>query len=167
MVLDGRSVAQKVLGEVKAGVERLRAETGASPMLAVVLVGDFAPSKIYVANKKKATDSVGIATRDYVYPEGLTQHELVSLLGSLRRPRRARDPPPAPARPGLRRGRGDRGDRAREGRGWPPPDEPRPAPHRRADGRAVHPRRVPGDPRPLRREARGHGGRGRRPLAPR
>jgi len=83
MVLDGRSVAQKVLGEVKAGVERLRAETGASPMLAVVLVGDFAPSKIYVANKKKATDSVGIATRDYVYPEGLTQHELVALLGSL------------------------------------------------------------------------------------
>jgi len=83
MVLDGRSVAQKVLGEVKAGVERLRAEMGASPMLAVVLVGDFAPSKIYVANKKKATDSVGIATRDYVYPEGLTQHELVALLGSL------------------------------------------------------------------------------------
>src|SRR5206468_12138856 len=63
--------------------ERLRAETGASPMLAVVLVGDFAPSKIYVANKKKATDCVGIATRDYVYPEGLTQHELVALLGSL------------------------------------------------------------------------------------
>src|SRR5437773_414767 len=83
MVLDGRSVAQKVLGEVKAGVERLRAETGASPMLAVVLVGDFAPSKIYVANKKKATDSGGIATRDYVYPEGLTQHALVALLGSL------------------------------------------------------------------------------------
>jgi methylenetetrahydrofolate dehydrogenase (NADP+)/methenyltetrahydrofolate cyclohydrolase len=83
MVLDGRSVAQKVLGEVKAGVERLRAETGASPMLAVVLVGDFAPSKIYVANKMKATESVGIATRDYLYPEGLTQHELVALLGSL------------------------------------------------------------------------------------
>jgi methylenetetrahydrofolate dehydrogenase (NADP+)/methenyltetrahydrofolate cyclohydrolase len=83
MVLDGRSVAQKVLGEVKAGVERLRAETGAAPMLAVVLVGDFAPSKIYVANKMKATESVGIATRDHVYPDGLTQRELQALLGSL------------------------------------------------------------------------------------
>src|SRR2546429_9082469 len=83
MVLDGRSVAQKVLGNDQAGVERLRAETDASPMLAVVLVGDFEPTKIYVANKNKATDSVGIATRDYVYPEGLTQHELVALLGSL------------------------------------------------------------------------------------
>jgi methylenetetrahydrofolate dehydrogenase (NADP+)/methenyltetrahydrofolate cyclohydrolase len=83
MVLDGRSVAQKVLGEVKAGVERLRAETGAAPMLAVVLVGDFAPSKIYVANKMKATEAVGIATRDHVYPDGLTQRELQALLASL------------------------------------------------------------------------------------
>jgi methylenetetrahydrofolate dehydrogenase (NADP+)/methenyltetrahydrofolate cyclohydrolase len=83
MVLDGRSVAQKVLGEVKAGVERLRAETGASPMLAVVLVGDFAPSKIYVANKMKATESVGIATRDHVYPDGLAQRELQALLDQL------------------------------------------------------------------------------------
>src|SRR2546430_17740168 len=64
MILDGRRVAQKVLGEVQAGVERLRAEVGVTPMLAVVLVGDFAPSKIYVANKKKAAEAVGVATRD-------------------------------------------------------------------------------------------------------
>ncbi len=83
MILDGRSVAQKVLAEVKAGVERLRAETGVTPMLAVVLVGDFAPSKIYVANKMKASDAVGIATRDHVYPAGLTQQELLALLATL------------------------------------------------------------------------------------
>jgi methylenetetrahydrofolate dehydrogenase (NADP+)/methenyltetrahydrofolate cyclohydrolase len=83
VILDGRSVAQKVLAEVKTGVERLRAETGVTPTLAVVLVGDFAPSKIYVANKMKASDAVGIATRDFVYPAGLTQHELVTLLRSL------------------------------------------------------------------------------------
>lgn len=83
MILDGRSVAQKVLAEVKTGVERLRAETGVTPTLAVVLVGDFAPSKIYVANKMKVSDAVGIATRDFVYPAGLTQHELVTLLRSL------------------------------------------------------------------------------------
>ena len=83
MILDGRSVAQKVLGEVKAGVERLRGETGVAPMLAVVLVGDFAPSKIYVANKMKASDAVGIATRDHLYPGGLTQAALLALLDSL------------------------------------------------------------------------------------
>jgi len=48
-----------------------------------VLVGDFAPSKIYVANKMKASDAVGIATRDHVHPAGLTQAELLALLGSL------------------------------------------------------------------------------------
>lgn len=83
MILDGKAVAQKVLGEVEAGVGRLRAETGAAPVLAVVLVGDFAPSKIYVTNKKKAAESVGIATRDYVHPAGLTQHALLTLLQNL------------------------------------------------------------------------------------
>src|SRR2546428_13559228 len=83
MILDGRRVAQKVLGEVQAGVERLRAEVGVTPMLAVVLGGEFAPSKIYVANKKKAAATVGVATRDYAYPTGLTQPELLTLLRTL------------------------------------------------------------------------------------
>ncbi len=83
MILDGRTVAQKVLGEVKAGVERLRATTGVTPTLAVVLVGDFPPSKIYVANKMKASDAVGIATRDHIHPAGLAQRELLAILERL------------------------------------------------------------------------------------
>ncbi len=83
MILDGKAVAQKVLGEVKAGVERLRGATGVTPTLAVVLVGDFPPSKIYVANKMKASDAVGIATRDHVHPEGLSRERLLALLGRL------------------------------------------------------------------------------------
>ncbi len=82
-VLDGKAVAQTVLAEVASGVRALRAATGTTPMLAVVLVGDFAPSKIYIANKKKAADGVGIASRDFVYPAGLTQAELTTLLTSL------------------------------------------------------------------------------------
>src|SRR5947209_1193601 len=83
MILDGRRVAQKVLDEVQAGVERLRAEVGVTPMLAVVLVGDFAPSKTYAPNEKKAAAAVGVATRDYVYPAGLSQRELLTLLRTL------------------------------------------------------------------------------------
>jgi methylenetetrahydrofolate dehydrogenase (NADP+)/methenyltetrahydrofolate cyclohydrolase len=83
LILDGKLVSQKILGEVRAGVERLRARTGVAPTLAVVLVGDFAPSKIYVANKKKAADAVGIESRDHVYPAGLTRDELLGLLRSL------------------------------------------------------------------------------------
>jgi methylenetetrahydrofolate dehydrogenase (NADP+)/methenyltetrahydrofolate cyclohydrolase len=82
-ILDGKLVAQKVLEEVKRGVATLRAETGVVPTLAVILVGDFAPSKIYIANKKKMAAEVGIASRDHIHPEGLTQPALLDLLRAL------------------------------------------------------------------------------------
>ena len=84
-ILDGRAVSAKVLAGVKAGVERLSARTGVTPTLAVVLVGDFAPSKIYVRSKKRAADSVGIASRDYLYPEGCSQAELLANLAEINR----------------------------------------------------------------------------------
>jgi len=85
LILDGRIVAQKVLAEVRGGVERLRAATGVRPALAVVLVGDDAPSKIYIANKKKAADGVGIDSRDFIYPQGLGRAQLLELMGRLNR----------------------------------------------------------------------------------
>ena len=83
MILDGKLVAQKVLDEVRAGVARFRDATREAPTLAVVLVGDFAPSKIYVANKKRAADSVGIASEDHLHPAGLDRAGLLALLGRL------------------------------------------------------------------------------------
>ncbi|OGK97115.1 MAG: bifunctional methylenetetrahydrofolate dehydrogenase/methenyltetrahydrofolate cyclohydrolase, partial [Candidatus Rokubacteria bacterium RIFCSPHIGHO2_02_FULL_69_13] len=82
-ILDGKLVAQKVLAEVKAGVSALKERTGAVPTLAVVLAGDFPPSKIYIANKKKMAAEVGIASRDFLYPEGLSQADLLALLRRL------------------------------------------------------------------------------------
>jgi methylenetetrahydrofolate dehydrogenase (NADP+) / methenyltetrahydrofolate cyclohydrolase len=83
VILDGRPVADKVLAGVRADVDALRARTGKAPTLAVVLVGDFAPSQVYVANKKRAAESVGIASKDFLHPDGLSQAELVRLLRSL------------------------------------------------------------------------------------
>jgi methylenetetrahydrofolate dehydrogenase (NADP+) / methenyltetrahydrofolate cyclohydrolase len=83
MILDGKAVAQTVLGEVREGVARLRARTGVTPTLAVVLVGDFAPSRIYVANKKKAAEGVGIASRDHLHPGGLTRARLRETLAAI------------------------------------------------------------------------------------
>ncbi len=83
MILDGKVVAQKVLDDVRAGVARLKARAGAAPTLAVVLVGDFAPSKVYVANKKRAADTVGIASEDHIHPEGLDRAALLALLRRL------------------------------------------------------------------------------------
>lgn len=83
MILDGKVVAQKVLADVRAGVERLRASRGVTPLLAVVLVGDDPPSKIYVGHKKRTAESVGIASRDVLYPDGLSQDALVRTLREL------------------------------------------------------------------------------------
>jgi methylenetetrahydrofolate dehydrogenase (NADP+)/methenyltetrahydrofolate cyclohydrolase len=80
LTLDGRAVAAKVLAEVKAGVAELTRETGVVPTLAVVLVGDFAPSHVYVRNKKRAADEVGIASRDFLYPQGCSRDELLDTL---------------------------------------------------------------------------------------
>ncbi len=82
-ILDGKLVAQKVVAEVRAGVSALKERTGVVPTLAVVLVGDFPPSKIYIANKKKMGAEVGIASRDFLYPEGLSQADLLALLRRL------------------------------------------------------------------------------------
>lgn len=83
MILDGRAVAQKVLADVRAGAAALRETTGVAPTLAVVLVGDNPASTIYVANKVRTTDSVGIASRDFLYPEGLGRDDLLALLDRL------------------------------------------------------------------------------------
>jgi len=83
LILDGKVVAQKVLDDVRAGVARLKARSGIVPTLAVVLVGDFAPSKVYVANKKRAADTVGIASEDHIHPEGLDRAALLALLSRL------------------------------------------------------------------------------------
>jgi methylenetetrahydrofolate dehydrogenase (NADP+)/methenyltetrahydrofolate cyclohydrolase len=84
-ILDGKAVAAKVLAEVRSGVQSFSHRTGVTPALAVVLVGDFAPSKIYVRNKKKAADEVGIASRDYLFPHGCPQEKLLATLREINR----------------------------------------------------------------------------------
>ena len=79
-ILDGRAVAAKVLAGVKTGAAALVARTGVTPTLAVVLVGDFAPSQIYVRSKKRTADEVGIASRDFLFPHGCTREELLATL---------------------------------------------------------------------------------------
>jgi methylenetetrahydrofolate dehydrogenase (NADP+)/methenyltetrahydrofolate cyclohydrolase len=82
-ILEGKAVAAKVLAEVKAGVAALTARTGVQPTLAVVLVGEDPASQIYVRNKKRAADEVGIASRDFLFPAGCSQAELSETIGKI------------------------------------------------------------------------------------
>src|SRR5213083_3326042 len=83
VILHGKPVQERVLAEVKAGVDRLKQASGVTPTLGVVLIGEDPASQIYVRNKKRAADSVGIVSRDCLYPQGITQRELNALLRAL------------------------------------------------------------------------------------
>jgi methylenetetrahydrofolate dehydrogenase (NADP+)/methenyltetrahydrofolate cyclohydrolase len=87
LILSGKEVAAKVLAEVKADVATLRQKTGVQPTLAVILVGDDPASQIYVRNKKRAADDVGINSRDYLFPQGCTQAELLETIAGINRDR--------------------------------------------------------------------------------
>jgi len=85
LILSGKEVAAKVLAGVKANVAALREKTGAHPTLAVILVGEDPASQIYVRNKKRAADEVGITTRDFLFPQGCSQAELLETIAGINR----------------------------------------------------------------------------------
>ncbi len=58
-------------------------EKGINPGLAVILVGDDPASKIYVNNKKKACEEIGIKSFEYILPEKTDEAELLSLINEL------------------------------------------------------------------------------------
>jgi methylenetetrahydrofolate dehydrogenase (NADP+)/methenyltetrahydrofolate cyclohydrolase len=82
-VIDGKAVAARVRAEVAEGVDAYATEAGRPPALATVLVGDDPASQIYIANKHRAAEQVGIASTDHRLPADTTRDDLVALLQSL------------------------------------------------------------------------------------
>ena len=83
-IIDGKVVSAAVKERVAEQVKELNSK-GVSVCLAVILVGSDPASQIYVANKKKACEQLGIISKEYILPENTTQKELVSLVEELNR----------------------------------------------------------------------------------
>jgi methylenetetrahydrofolate dehydrogenase (NADP+)/methenyltetrahydrofolate cyclohydrolase len=81
-ILDGKALAAIVRAEVKEQVSALLA-SGVTPGLAVVLVGEDPASQIYVRNKTRAGQEVGIAVFDHKLPKDTTEAALITLLRQL------------------------------------------------------------------------------------
>lgn len=81
-IISGKVVSQAKRDEIKAKVAALKAE-GKSVGLAVIIVGDNSASRVYVNNKKKACEEVGIESFEYALPESTTEKELVELIEKL------------------------------------------------------------------------------------
>jgi methylenetetrahydrofolate dehydrogenase (NADP+)/methenyltetrahydrofolate cyclohydrolase len=82
-LIDGKAVAARVRAEVRAEVDRLKAERGLVPGLAVVRVGEDPASKIYVTGKKKAAEEVGFNSWEHHPDASITQDALLALVHQL------------------------------------------------------------------------------------
>lgn len=82
-ILDGKLVSQKVKDEVAAEIKQLTEKGFRAPCLAVILVGDNEASKVYVRNKKRACEAVGIQSLEYLLPADTRQEELDALVDQL------------------------------------------------------------------------------------
>lgn len=83
VIIDGTLTASNVKEEVRQTVARIVADTGVTPGLAVVLVGDDPASHSYVGMKERDCKLVGITSFDYRRPASITQSELNALIDEL------------------------------------------------------------------------------------
>ncbi len=82
-IIDGKKVSEHIRAEIAEGVEKLKAETGITPGLAAVLVGEDPASEIYFRNKRKACADAGMYSEEHKLPAETTEQELLNLVDRL------------------------------------------------------------------------------------
>ena len=76
-ILDGKALAEEIRGEVAMGVAEMQQKHGITPGLAAVLVGDDPASAIYVRNKRRACDEVGMVSETILLPADSTNQQVL------------------------------------------------------------------------------------------
>lgn len=82
-LIDGRSLAKRVLDHARRNVDRIRDVTGVTAALATVLVGDDPASAAYVRMKRKRCEDVGMRSLAIELPGGITTERLVAEIAKL------------------------------------------------------------------------------------
>lgn len=82
-LIDGKAIAAQVRQEVEEGVAAFVAEGWAAPGLAVVLVGCDAASQVYVENKVRQTEAVGMRSERFLLPADTDESQLLALIDRL------------------------------------------------------------------------------------
>ena len=81
-IIDGKAISAQIKEELKIKAAAMK-EEGIEVTLAVIQVGTDPASSVYVGNKKKACEYIGIESLSYELPENVTQKELISLIEKL------------------------------------------------------------------------------------
>ena len=72
MIIDGKKEAEVLREEIKKEILLIKNKTKKVPGLTVILIGDFAPSQIYVRNKERNSKEVGINSKVIKYSKDVT-----------------------------------------------------------------------------------------------
>ena len=83
MIIDGKKEAEIIRNEIKKEISDLKKKSGKTPSLTVILIGDFAPSLIYVKNKEKSAREVGINSRIIRYPKNVSEKDILEKIEEL------------------------------------------------------------------------------------
>ena len=81
-IIDGKELAKKIRASLKIECEELK-QKNIKSKLAVIMVGDDPASKVYVRNKSRACEDVGIEYEEYLLDSKITQKELIELIEKL------------------------------------------------------------------------------------
>ena len=82
-ILDGKALAEEIRGEVATGVAELQQKHSVIPGLAAVLVGDDPASAIYVRNKRRACEEVGMVSDTFLMPADSTNEQVLARVQAL------------------------------------------------------------------------------------
>jgi len=83
MIIDGKKEAQLLRDEIKKEIELLKSKNNKVPGLAVILIGDFVPSQIYVKNKERNAKEVGINSDIIRYAKDVSEQEVLKKIKEL------------------------------------------------------------------------------------
>ena len=83
MIIDGKKEAEIIRNEIKTEISDLKKKNGKTPSLTVILIGDFAPSLIYVKNKEKSAREVGINSEIIRYPKNVSEKDILEKIKEL------------------------------------------------------------------------------------
>jgi methylenetetrahydrofolate dehydrogenase (NADP+)/methenyltetrahydrofolate cyclohydrolase len=83
MLIDGKKIAAELREELRQEVIELKAKHNQIPGLTVILIGDMAPSQIYVRMKEKAANEVGLKSEVIRYPEAVEEKTVLDKIDEL------------------------------------------------------------------------------------
>ncbi len=82
-IINGKEISQSIRQELKQKVENLIKQTGKTPALATILVGEDPASKVYVGSKIKACEQIGMKSFHNPLPANATEQEIIDLIKKL------------------------------------------------------------------------------------